>query len=52
MELVHDYNSQIKHLENAIKHINCILKYELADLRSKTDNLHESHEAQISEQIK
>ena len=58
MELVHDRNSQIMHLENSIRHIdemNCILKYELADLRSKTDNLHESHEAQISqlsEQIK
>ena len=51
MELVCDRNSQIKHSQNSIKHIdemNSILEYELADLHSKTD-IHKSHEAQISQ---
>ena len=58
MELVHERNSQIKHLEKLNKHLdemNSFLECELTDLRKQTDSLHESNEAQISqltEQIK
>ena len=58
MELVHERNSQIKYLENLIKHLdemNSFLECELTDLRKQTDSLHKSNEAQISqltEQIK
>ena len=58
MELIHERNSQIKHLENLIKNLdemNSFLECELTDLRQETDSLHKSHEFQISqltEQIK
>ena len=55
MELVHERNSQIKHLENLIKHLdemNSFLECELSDLRKQTDSLHESSEAQISQLTK
>ena len=58
MELNHERNSQIKHLENLIKNLdemNSFLECELTDLRQETDSLHDSHEVQISqltEQIK
>ena len=58
IELIHERNSQIKHLENLIKNLdemNSFLECELTDLRQETDSLHESNEVQISqltEQIK
>ena len=58
IELIHERNSQIKHLENLIKNLdemNSFLECELTDLHQETDSLHESNEVQISqltEQIK
>ena len=49
-ELVHERNSQMKHLQDSIKHLdemNSILECDLDELRKQTDSLHETNEAQI-----
>ena len=49
-ELVHERNSQMKRLQDSIKHLdemNSILECDLDELRKQTDSLHETNEAQI-----